>query len=76
MAEAMEFEKRYNTFLIIVLVCIFDFGKVTQFYNDFIAWVRIKPYQAIGVIIVIYTVSIVFTLPTTCWHIMLGYTYS
>lgn len=47
-----------------------------SYFNKFILWVRAHPYQAIGAINLLYTVTLVMTLPITLNHIMLGFTYS
>ena len=63
-------------FTVVTAFCILDWRDVTRWFGHFIAWVRLNPYSAIVAIILLYTVSITFTLPTTCTHIMLGFTYS
>lgn len=64
-----------SLFAIIILVCIFDFKEMTRYFNLFILWVRDHPYQAVGAIILIYTLSIIFTIPQTATHIVIAFTY-
>ena len=59
-----------------IIVCIVDFKEVMKQFEKFTDWVRINPYESIFAIILLYIFSILFTLPTTATHIMLGYTYS
>lgn len=47
-----------------------------EIFNKFILWVRTHPFQAIGAINLLYTMTLVMTLPISLNHIMLGFTYS
>ena len=66
----------FTTFLIVIGLCIFDLKLVEQYFNKFILWVRAHPFLAIGAIDVLYSLTLVMTLPITLNHIMLGFTYS
>ena len=66
----------FVTFIVVIGLCIFDLRLVESYFNKFIHWVREHPYQAIGAINVLYTLTLMMTLPVTLNHIMLGFTYS
>ena len=61
---------------VIILFCVLDFKQVSEMFREFIEWVRLHPFKAIGAINFLYAVCLVFTLPITFNHIMLGFTYS
>ena len=65
-----------SLFIVVLAVCIFDFKQVQVQFNKIIDWIHLHPYEAVLVIIFIYTISIVFTFPTTGTHIILGFTYA
>lgn len=57
------------------MIAIFDFKQVTFYFNKFIEWVRIHPFQAVGVITLVYIFSVVFTIPQSATHVVLAFTY-
>jgi uncharacterized membrane protein YdjX (TVP38/TMEM64 family) len=61
---------------VVVGICVFDFKLVQHEFDLMIQWIRVKPFEAVSVVMLVYFGSVVFTLPTTFTHIMLGFTYS
>ena len=62
--------------LAVAALCIFDFPQVMKMFNDFIAWIKVNPYQSIGYSVLILVFSVMWTIPISYTIIMLGYTYS
>jgi uncharacterized membrane protein YdjX (TVP38/TMEM64 family) len=59
-----------------VVICLVDFKLVMRTFDQFTDWIKLHPQQSFFYSMMIFTFSIVFTIPISYSIIMLGYTYS
>ena len=66
----------FSVMAFIVGLCIFDMKLVLHWFNIFIEWVKLHPYQSFGYSIYLLCFHVIFAIPISYTIIMLGYTYA
>ena len=66
----------FTIVLAIAVLCLMDAKLVIKLFQDFIAWVKLHPYQSIGYSIYLICFSVIFSLPISYTIVMLSYTYA
>ena len=63
-------------YLSIFVYLIIDYEEVFEVFKHFTEWIEIHPYQAVGVIILVYVIMEIVLGPTKPLHVAFGYSYA
>jgi hypothetical protein len=63
------------TFLTLVGVALYDWRAILNLFKHLIAWVKLDPFKAGGVIVIVYIGLIVFSMPIVFFSIPLGFAF-
>jgi len=63
-------------FVTLMAIVIIDLKQIKYAFGLFIQWIRDNPRSASGIIIALYGIGIALLLPTTQFHLAVGYTYA
>ena len=63
-------------YLGIFVYLIIDYEEVVEVFKKFTEWIEHNPYQAVGVIILVYVFMEIVLGPTKPLHVAFGYAYA
>ena len=63
------------TFLTLIGVALYDWRTILNLFKHLISWVKLDPFKAGGVIVIVYIALIVFSMPIVFFSVPLGFAF-